>query len=45
MTISYFDDILVENRSNNINKFIFESVRKINEYNISTAKGEKIYWK
>lgn len=44
--VCHYDSITFERKGQtNINKFLFESVGKLNEYDGSNTKGEKIYWK
>ena len=43
MRICYFDNIIV-GKQNNLKRFIFETVEKINDYDGTKLKSEKVYW-
>lgn len=44
--ISYFNSLQLDRKeTNNLSKFIFEAVSKLNNYDASLLKGEKSYWK
>ena len=44
MKICYLDNITLESKSNNLKKFIFETVEKINCYDGTKIQPEKTYW-
>ena len=43
MKICYYDNISIQKHSN-LKRFIFQTVQKINEYDGTKLKGDKLYW-
>ena len=43
--ILHYCAIKVETKGKNINKFVYETVHQLNQYDASRLEGEKGYWK
>ena len=44
MKICVFDNINIESAPQQLKKYIFETVNKINDYDGGKLKPEKVYW-
>ena len=44
LKICYFDNIVIETKPSQFNKFVFENIDKINNYDSSRWNNEKVYW-
>lgn len=45
MKIVFFDSIVIDSASDTLNKFVFETIAKINDYDGSKVRAENVYWK
>lgn len=45
MKITYFDSIAIDPRPASLNKMVFETIGKINDYDGSKVQAENVYWR